>query len=100
MSGGLTVEIDPDLEDLIPVFMSRRRYDLVLLHRHLEIGDFEAIRALGHTLKGTAAGYGFEILSQIGARIEDAANRGDPTGVTKCADEMKTHLDTVRLVHR
>lgn len=100
MSDSNTVQIDADLEDLIPMFMERRRGDIATLRSHLDNSDFEAIRVMGHTLKGTAGGYGFDGLSAIGASLENAAKSSDPTAIAGCADEMETYLNTVQVVYR
>ena len=65
-----------------------------------EIGVAATEWLMGHTLKGTAGGYGFDGLSAIGASIENAAKSSDPTAIAQCADEMETYLNTVQVVYR
>jgi len=100
MGDSPTVNIDTDLADLIPAFMKRRRGDVDTLRNLLVGGDFEGIRVVGHSLKGTAAGYGFDELSRIGADIEAAAGSADAAAVSRFANEMELFLNTVRVVSR
>jgi HPt (histidine-containing phosphotransfer) domain-containing protein len=39
----------------------------------LDRADFDRLRTLGHNMKGSATGYGFPVLSEIGASLESAA---------------------------
>ena len=77
MSEKIIVSIDPDLEDLIPGFLARREADVTLLRAAIERGDFDAVRLTGHSLKGNGGGYGFMEISDLGAKIEDAARNLD-----------------------
>ena len=67
------VTVEGDLQDLIPNFMQRRQDDVARLYEALGVSDFEAIRVIGHSMKGTGGGYGFDGISEIGAAIEEAA---------------------------
>jgi hypothetical protein len=52
----IIVHGDPDLRELIPGFLENRRKDLAALSAAVERGDFPAIQALGHRIKGDGAG--------------------------------------------
>jgi len=65
----IVVTIDSDLEDLIPGFLSNRRKELVSLKQANTEGKAETIRSIGHSLKGVGGGYGFDVLSEIGAEL-------------------------------
>ena len=100
MTEPLTVHVDADLEDLIPTFMQRRRDEVAVLRERLAGDEFDMIRIMGHTLKGTAGGYGFEQLSQIGAAMEKAAMQEDAATIEACANEMEDYLDRVQVQYR
>jgi HPt (histidine-containing phosphotransfer) domain-containing protein len=71
------VKVDKDLEDLIPTFLSNRKKELDTLRAALAAADFEQLRQLGHRMRGVGNSYGFDRVSDIGHRIEDAARSGD-----------------------
>lgn len=66
----LIVHVDADLQDLLPTYLARRRQDVATLTQALNRGDYEAIRIVGHNMKGTGGGYGVEFISQIGDELE------------------------------
>lgn len=82
MSGKLVVEIERDLEELIPLFMRSREKDMAGLDAGLVSGDFTAMRLIGHSMKGAGGAYGFAPVSEIGALIETAALTGDAAAIT------------------
>jgi HPt (histidine-containing phosphotransfer) domain-containing protein len=75
------VVIDAELEDLFPVSLQTRQQDIRTMRDAVACGDYEKIRLLGHSMKGSAGVYGFQRITGIGARIEHAAKekkrRGD-----------------------
>ncbi|TDJ68612.1 MAG: Hpt domain-containing protein, partial [Proteobacteria bacterium] len=60
MGEKIIVNIDPDLEDLIPGFLNNRAHDVRAINDLLDAEDFGAIRLLGHSMKGAGGGYGFD----------------------------------------
>lgn len=76
-------EIDPDILELLPVYLSRRSDEVGELRSLIAAGDFDPLRVAGHNLKGTGTGYGLPELTQIGGRLEAAAkvNDSDSIGV-------------------
>jgi len=74
-SGKWTVTVDEDLQDLIPGYLENRRKDAEELQKALARSDFEVIRVLGHKMKGSGGGYGFDEISEIGRALEDAAKQ-------------------------
>lgn len=93
----MVVKIDPDLEDLIPGFMENRRKDIASILDALERGDFETVRSLGHSLKGVGGGYGFHVVSEMGALMENAARGGDEAAIRRHVDSLSLYLDGVQL---
>jgi len=70
---GYTVE--PDLRDVVPGYLKKRRADVVSCCDALAAGDLASIQAIAHKMKGTGAGYGFPFLTEIGGKIETAARQ-------------------------
>jgi CheY-like chemotaxis protein len=90
------VGIDPDIVDLVPRFLENQK---IAASRILELaasGDFDATRRMGHNMKGTGKGYGFEVISSIGYSIEQAASRSAADDVERLARELSRYLDSVQ----
>lgn len=68
----ITVPVDPDLIDLIPDFLTRKRADLQTLKGALDGGDLATIASVGHKIKGEGGSFGFDAISEIGAGLESS----------------------------
>ena len=92
MEDKIIVNIDPDLEDLIPTFLQNRHNDIDSMRTALTEDNFDTIRIIGHSMKGAGGGYGFDPITEIGGEIEHAALAKDKTvieaGVVKLADYL------------
>ncbi len=100
MAEKLIVEIESDLEYLIPEYLDGRRQDVISIREALQNGDFETIRILGHNMKGTGGGYGFNRITDIGGEIQSSALSGDAGSLEKLAGDLQDYLErvTVRYV--
>ena len=93
----IVVTIDPDLLEIIPDFFAYRLKDLEMISRSLKEGDFNKLRIIGHNLKGSGGGYGFDVISEIGERIEQASEIGSVEEITACAAELEDYLRRVEV---
>lgn len=101
MPGGsekIVVTIDSELEEIIPEFMELTREDVKSIDNALKENDFDAIRRIAHTLKGSGGGYGFDSITEMGLSIETAAKGSDGAAVRKWLDELASFLDRVEIV--
>lgn len=89
------VTIDSDLAELIPGFMENRRQDIENLKSASENRDFETLRSIGHSLKGVGGGYGFMLITELGAAIESAAREQDLDTTNKCIMDLSEYLQKV-----
>jgi HPt (histidine-containing phosphotransfer) domain-containing protein len=94
----IVVNVDMELEDLIPGFLENRRGDVNRLRSALAEGDFDTIRVLGHSMKGSGGGYGFDAITAIGREIEDAARARDSEAIARCVEQLADYLDRVEVV--
>ena len=100
MSGDrIPVRVEPELEDIVPIFLERRRQEVDRLRAALGKADYEAIALAGHSMKGTGGGYGFAGISELGARLERAGKEGDGGAVEGLIDELADYLERVELVY-
>lgn len=98
MSERITIAIDPDIAELVPGFLDNRRRDVDKLRALLAAGAFAEVRLIGHSMKGAGGGYGFDAITDIGARIERGALATDSAeieaGIAALADYL-ARLDVV-----
>jgi len=91
------VKADPLLMPLIPEYLVNRGKDLQTLLDALTRNDFAVLRKLGHNMRGSAGAYGLPPLSEIGARIEDAAQAQDAGAIGPALEDLKVFLQRVKL---
>ena len=94
------VIVENDLQDLIPKFMQRRHDDAVKLREALATGDFETVRVIGHSMKGTGGGYGFDGISEFGATIENAAKDAASDVARSAVDALEDYLARVQITFK
>ncbi|HNI67886.1 MAG TPA: Hpt domain-containing protein [Nitrospira sp.] len=95
----ILVHISQDLEPIVPGFLANRRRDLVTIEACLKQSDFNTIRMLGHRMKGDGGGYGFDHISAIGDRLEQAAIAQNPAAVTAQVADLKDFLAKVTVIY-
>jgi len=96
----IVVHVDAELREIVPGYLSNRQADLQALREALARGDYEAIRIVGHSMKGSGGGYGFDALSEIGSALEQAAKAGDPEAIRRSVGELSTYLARVEVVYK
>ena len=94
----IVVTIDPDLEDLIPGYFDNRREDLQLMLEALNGDDYDKIRLTGHSMKGSGASYGFQEITVIGKKIEQAAIDKNDDLIRQAVRALKYYLDHVEVI--
>lgn len=94
-------EIDSELQEIIPAFFDNTRQEIEELAEATALGDYDTMQRLGHSIKGSSLGYGFEGLAAIGRKIEDAARQGhDVTAVQELIQEALAYIDKVVVIYR
>jgi PAS domain S-box-containing protein len=94
---GVAVRVDPDLRDLLPGYLENRQRDIGSIRDALEQGDYDTIRLLGHSMKGSGGGYGFDAISEIGRCLEEAAKKRDGQAIERWLRKLSTYLERVRI---
>jgi CheY-like chemotaxis protein len=97
---GEVVSPDPEVAPLVPEFLENRRADIARLQAFIDAANWEALRSLGHKMKGTGRGYGFARLTDIGRAIEQAGADEDAAGARAATADLTRYLDRVRVVPR
>lgn len=97
-TGPIVVWIDdPELEEMIPLFLENRHKDVAALREAVAAGDAAVVRRLGHNMKGAGAGYGFDRISAIGATLERAAIDEDRGAMRDAARDLARFLERVEV---
>ena len=99
MTEKIRVEISKDLEVLIPRYLDRRHKEVETFRTQLAAGEFEALRIGGHSLKGSGGGYGFPLLTTIGATIEIAAKAKEAAKIEAALAEYADYIQRVEVVY-
>ena len=94
----ILVKAPAGVEEAVPLFLEMAREDLENLEEALRKADFGRIRFIGHDLKGSGGGYGFDGVSTIGKLLEDAAKRSDADEARRQVTALTDYLDRVEVV--
>ncbi len=95
----ITVEIDSEVQSIVPEFLENRKKDCLLIGRLLERNSFSEIRTLGHRMKGAGGSYGFDDISEIGEVIEEAALAADKKSISSAVLQLSNYLERVVVVY-
>ena len=95
----IIVHVDKDLEDLIPEFLESRRADVDAIGSAAGAQDYETVRVLGHSMKGSGGGYGFDQRTEIGAGLEQAAKGKDVVAIRAGLEKLADYLARVEVVY-
>jgi HPt (histidine-containing phosphotransfer) domain-containing protein len=94
----IAVRPDDEIVRLVPAFLAHRRSDVDALTAALAALDFDTIRTLGHTIKETGRGYGFDGITEIGSAIERAAHHEDRDAVHTRITHLSDYLHRVQVM--
>ena len=65
----------------------------------VDTGEFETVRVLGHSMKGSGGGYGFDAITDIGMSLEEAAKDRNAENIRKWLAELASYLDRVEVIY-
>ncbi|MCF6147786.1 MAG: Hpt domain-containing protein [Candidatus Kuenenia sp.] len=94
----MLVRVDPDLREIVPDFLQNRHNDILTINDAVRKNDYETIRIIGHSMKGSGGGYGFDAISGIGAAIETAAKKKNQKGITEQLNILSSYLKRIKIV--
>lgn len=91
----IIIEIDCELEPIVPEFLENRRLDCAKIITLLDSRSFSEILTLGHRMKGAGGSYGFDEISEIGENIEEAALAESHEPIIQAVNQLAAYLDRV-----
>jgi HPt (histidine-containing phosphotransfer) domain-containing protein len=97
-TGKISVTVDKNLQGIVPLYLQRRNEDVKALNHAVEKLDYESIRVLGHSMKGSGGGYGFDNITEIGNQLEMAARNRDLTAVRERINELAQYLSRITVI--
>ena len=83
------------LTERTPTYLQNCRQNIVAMYDALDRADFEAVTILGHNLRGSGGGFGFQAITDIGAGIERAAADADTAASRQWVAELSSYLDRI-----
>lgn len=92
-----TFKVDPDLKELIPDYLEKRRSELREFRRLMDEGDFQNLQKLGHKLRGSAGSYGFPVLSEVGKEFEEGGKDKDYQRAKRALTLYETVMARIRV---
>ena len=95
----IIVYVDEDIEDLVPGFLQNRHSDVDAMSCALTDSDFDTVRLLGHSMKGSGGGYGFDGITDIGMSLEEAAKEENAEAIRKWIAELSNYLERVEVIY-
>ena len=98
-SAKIIVRVDPELADLIPGYLINREKDIATIADALEKKDLDTIRIIGHSMKGSGGGYGFEAITDIGMLLEKAAKDGNDESIRLQVKRLQDYLLQIEIVY-
>ncbi|MBF0203708.1 MAG: response regulator [Desulfamplus sp.] len=99
------VEIDADLEDLIPSFMGDKKSEIEQIQEVIRKSEspfltengYQMIQKLGHKLKGGFNMYGFKDQGSLGSAIEEAAKQHDFQAIKNSLNLLESSLSDIQI---
>jgi histidine phosphotransfer protein HptB len=90
---------EDDFRELLEEFVSHVAERREVLESCYAMGQIGTVRVQAHQLKGAGGGYGFEELTELAARLEEACKRNEPdlNEIGPLLDNVVDYLGRVRV---
>ena len=93
----ITVQIDADLEDLIPGYLRNKQNEIDTIMEALRKNDYDSICIIGHSMKGSGSGYGFPYITEIGRDIESKAKSQSNEEIGELAAKLHNYIHSIEI---
>ena len=85
------------LAQRIPAYLENCRQNVIVLREAMDRADFEAVTILGHNLRGSGGGFGFQAITDLGASLEQAARDANLDEVRGLLGALSNYLDSLEV---
>jgi CheY-like chemotaxis protein len=82
------------IADRAPAYLEHCRQNLIVMREALDRSDHEAVLVIGHNMRGSGGGFGFQPITDIGAALEQAADTGNVVEMRTQLDALSRYLDS------
>ena len=83
------------LAERTPAYLRHCRQNAIDIGEALDRSDFDAVAIVGHNLRGSGGGFGFQAITDIGAGIEAAAGDADLAASRRWVGLLASYVDGV-----
>lgn len=94
----IKIQIDPEIADIVPGYLENRKNEIKKMLEALASSNFSKLYSMGHQIKGSGKGYGFDRLSELGAQLEESSKKKDESAINKDIAEIIEYLNSIELV--
>ena len=95
----IIISIDDEyILELTPVYLADCRNEVNVMLDAATQKDFETLQSLGHQMKGSGGGYGFDHITVIGGQLESAAKAQDLPAIEQKIADLRDYLERVEVV--
>src|SRR5688572_15548891 len=92
-----TLADDPDLAEIVELFVAELPHRLAHVCEALEAGDLAGVARIAHQIKGAGGSHGFAQLTPVAAQLERVAKGGAPLEAVRMAvDDLVVACGKVR----
>jgi HPt (histidine-containing phosphotransfer) domain-containing protein len=90
------IEVDPEIADLIPLFLNARSKDVDQLGVLSQQSNFDEMAKICHTIKGIARPYGFPSLESLAIEMEKECKNKNSNATTELLARMQEFVKEYR----
>lgn len=96
----IIVHIDEDIKEIVPEFLENIHKNIKSISSSLSKEDYKSIEIIGHKMKGSGSGYGFDYITDLGSSLEKAAKDKSNIIIQRDLAELAAYLEKVEIVYQ
>lgn len=93
----IKVTIDIELEEIISDYLRMVQDDINSLLKAVNEKNYNTLKKIGHNLKGSGCGYGFDQITEIGSEIERLASEGQGEEIGALIARLSGYLENIEI---
>ena len=96
--GPIQVAIDPDFIEIVPDYLKTVAANVRELKVLLGGDDMQPVRRLGHQMKGEGRAFGFGPISEMGHKLQMAAEDKDTVALQRVLRQLEDYLGRIEII--